>query len=241
MASSQPTFVMVPQWTNNPAVQPMAFPTPTKPERVQVLYKGEPKALGATQLALAFLQIAFGTVLFFTVTYGIPISSYSGINFWGALFYIISGSLSVAVEKRPTPSMISGFLAMNIISAIISLAAACLFMTDMFVYYCYDYNGCYNNDYYTLEANRIICLVFLVIASLLQFCISVSLSAFGCKSVCRQSSLPSQVFVIQNDYRNPENNQIPVAGNPYPYLPQHNAGGQGNSGFVIPTVHPPRN
>ncbi|CAH2321762.1 membrane-spanning 4-domains subfamily A member 4A-like [Pelobates cultripes] len=232
MASPPTAVIMVPQWTANQIVQPVSVAPANIQQSYQVLNKGQPKALGATQLVLAFLQIAMGTVLFFTTPYNLPVSSSVGIHFWGAVFYIISGSLSVAVENKPSHSLIQGFLAMNIISSLVSFISVCLFISDACIYYyCYgSYEKCdYEN---VLYSNKIAVLSFLIIASLLQFCVCVSLSAFGCKSLSHTSTAPAQVFVIQNDARFHGPNFIPTVGNQYEAPPGYT--NMTNTGLGIP-------
>uniref|UniRef100_A0A8C5PKH9 Membrane-spanning 4-domains subfamily A member 4A-like n=1 Tax=Leptobrachium leishanense TaxID=445787 RepID=A0A8C5PKH9_9ANUR len=244
MAAPQGTFIMVPQWVANPVPQAMAVPNVNTQQANQILNKGQPKALGATQLVLAFLQISLGTVLFFTTPdyyyYYLSITTYSGINFWGSVFYIISGSLSVAAENKPSRSMVRGFLAMNIISSLVSITAIIIFITDASIYY-YDYYYCgqYNNcsEYYILHSNKTTVLIYLIISSLLHFCVCVSLSAFGCKYLSRHSNPPTQVFVIQNDYQQPGSNVSPAFVNPYPGPPNHV--GLGNTGYGVPMSPPP--
>ncbi|XP_063290010.1 membrane-spanning 4-domains subfamily A member 4A-like [Pelobates fuscus] len=239
MASPPTSVIMVPQWTANQILQPVSVAPANIQQSYQILNKGQPKALGATQLVLAFLQIGMGTVLFFTTPYDLPISSYIGINFWGAAFYIISGSLSVAVENKPSRSLIQGFLAMNIISSLASFISVCLFIADACIfYYCNGYYyECYNS--YTLSSNRITVLSFLIIASLLEFCVCVSLSAFGCKSLRHNSNAPAQVFVIQNDARFPGPNFNPLVGNQYETPPNYSNITNTGSGIPVALGHAP--
>ncbi|CAH2321760.1 membrane-spanning 4-domains subfamily A member 4A-like isoform X1 [Pelobates cultripes] len=230
---------MVPQWTANAVIQPVTVAPANIQQSYQVLNKGQPKALGATQLVLAFLQIALGTVLFFTMPDNIPISSYVGINFWGAVFYIVSGSLSVAVENKPSRSLIQGFLAMNIISSLVSFISVCFFIADACIYYYCDgyYYECYNT--YTLSSNKIAVLSFLIIASLLEFCVCVSLSAFGCKSLRHTSNAPTQVFVVQNDARFLGPNFNPLVGNQYESPPNYSNMTNTGSGIPVALGHAP--
>ncbi|XP_075440204.1 membrane-spanning 4-domains subfamily A member 8-like, partial [Ascaphus truei] len=145
-------YILYPQ--GNMAVPPHPMATPTAAQTsafYQALQKGQMKALGTTHIVLALLEIALGTVLIFTTIEFVTISVYSGINFWGAVFYIISGSLSVAAENKQSRCLVRGSVAMNVISSIISFAALGLFITDTLLYNCYSYcNSQYCNCSYTV-------------------------------------------------------------------------------------------
>ncbi|XP_053547634.1 membrane-spanning 4-domains subfamily A member 12-like [Bombina bombina] len=123
----------------------------------------------------------------------IIIGVHSGNGIWGAVFYIISGSLSVAVEYKCSISMVKGALSMNIISCLASIAELGLICFDLadLCYY-----GC-RSDHPIIPA-----YAFLMIASLVQFSLSVTVSTFTSRALKRKASKPQQqVFVMQNDYR----------------------------------------
>ncbi|KAM8924657.1 membrane-spanning 4-domains subfamily A member 8-like [Pelodytes ibericus] len=230
MASPAPAVMVIPQWTGNTQLQPMAVLPANMPSNAyQVLNKGQPKALGVTQIVLAFFMISLGTISFFTTINYLQLTVYTGLTFWGAVLYIISGSLSVAVENKPSRCLTKGFLTMNIISSLTALTSVVIFLLDMFIYECYG-NECYG-IYDTLNVNRITVLSFLSLASLLQFCVCISLSVFGCKSLSHGSSNPVQVLMIPNDYRSPGPSFNPGFANLYA-VPQ-NIAGQENGGFSM--------
>ncbi|XP_075440893.1 membrane-spanning 4-domains subfamily A member 4A-like [Ascaphus truei] len=119
-----------------------------------------------------------------------------------SLQYIISGSLSVAAENNQSRCLVRGSLAMNIISSVVSAIAIIVFCVDIPVssfYYCdSSLYACY-----MLKNVYVTAITFLIIASVLQFCVSVSLSIFGCRSLTDQSVTRPQMFVMQNDQWNP--------------------------------------
>ncbi|XP_068115081.1 membrane-spanning 4-domains subfamily A member 4A-like [Hyperolius riggenbachi] len=190
---------------------PMVVPTSAQPPQAQparlyhVVLKGQPKALGITQLMVAFLYISLGTVLLFTLESFVSISTYSGISYWGAALYIISGSLSIAAGEKQCVRLVKGALAMNVISSMTAMTAICLYCIDS-ASHVHNYNppciglcNLYNHKVFRL---REIALGFLIGASVLQLCISVSVSFFGCRFLDNHSSLP-QVLVLANDYQSP--------------------------------------
>ncbi|KAM4636611.1 membrane-spanning 4-domains subfamily A member 4A-like isoform 2-T2 [Discoglossus pictus] len=204
-------FMVPMQWNYPPAgptMTPVNTNSPQTPPFYQMFLKGHPKALGTTQILLAFMSVALGTVLIYVNSGIVTISVYSGVYYWAAVFYIISGSLSIAAENKQSRSLIRGSLAMNIISSIISLAALTLFCIDV-PYLYYNYVSCSSGDYDCMYFVDILLVVrwtalsFSIIGSLLQFCVTVALSSFGCKALKEKSTVPPQVFVIQNDYNTP--------------------------------------
>uniref|UniRef100_A0A8C5QLP1 Uncharacterized protein n=1 Tax=Leptobrachium leishanense TaxID=445787 RepID=A0A8C5QLP1_9ANUR len=233
MASSQGGYIMVPQWTGNtiPSRQLIANPTPNTQYLYQFLNKGQPKALGAAQLVLALLHISLGTALLH-VTGGMTRSTISGICFWGAVFYIISGSLSIAVERKPSHSLVQGYLAMNIISSLISFLALIMFIIDVCVqsyHYSYSYGDRYEYTYLNRGATAI--LSFLIISTLLLFGVCVSLSAFGCQYICCQSNITPQVYVVTSDHASSG-----LDFNTYPHQVSPNNSSMANTNFGMPMM-----
>uniref|UniRef100_A0A803TW06 Uncharacterized protein n=1 Tax=Anolis carolinensis TaxID=28377 RepID=A0A803TW06_ANOCA len=66
------------------------------------------KTLGAVQIFIGLIHIGLGAVL--AAIWGFPciisIAVVGGYVFWGALFFIISGSLSIAAEKQATTGLV---------------------------------------------------------------------------------------------------------------------------------------
>uniref|UniRef100_A0A8C5QMY9 Uncharacterized protein n=1 Tax=Leptobrachium leishanense TaxID=445787 RepID=A0A8C5QMY9_9ANUR len=237
MASPPAAVIMVPQWTVNTKPQPMFFPTSRIEESYKILNKGQPKALGTTQLVLTLLHISLGTLGTFFLYSEFSISTYSAICFWGALFYIISGSLSIAVENNPYHSLINGFQAMNILSSVVSLFALAIFIIDAYftgpMIISYDYYDYITNDdiysnysshpsyaIYSYRSNgfRISVLTFLIISTVLQFCVCVSLSIVGCKYASHRSNARAQVFVVPNNH---PSSAVIINPNPYKVSPSN--------------------
>ncbi|KAM4701323.1 membrane-spanning 4-domains subfamily A member 8-like [Discoglossus pictus] len=178
-----------------------AVPQPEQQPFYKTFLKGQPKALGTVQITLGILHIALGVVLVSTSYPGITFIS--GVPFWGTIFYVIAGSLSVGAENKQSRCLVRGSLALNIISCFVSLLEIILIIVDFIIYfpmyYCNDYDySC--SDYNRMVPIRNTCLVFLLIISLLQFCVSMSLSAFGCRSLNHQSIQQTPVYVINSNY-----------------------------------------
>ncbi|XP_073451344.1 membrane-spanning 4-domains subfamily A member 4A-like [Aquarana catesbeiana] len=168
----------------------------------QTFLKGEPKALGILVIVAAILEIGLGIALVFIA---FATTFISGITFWGPVFYIIAGSLTLGAQTKPNICLIRGSLGLNIISSIFSITAVILNSVDFLIMRCYFYN--YSNNY-TRYDGYYLCqqklntgyavLSVLLVINLLLFCITLSTSVFGCRSLSKVQNV-NQVFLIQND------------------------------------------
>ncbi|KAM9325075.1 membrane-spanning 4-domains subfamily A member 4D-like [Gastrophryne carolinensis] len=157
----------------------------------QTFLRAKPKALGIVIILAAVIQIALGIGLIFTT---FSISLPSGIPFWGPIFYIIAGSLTVAAKVKPNVCLVKGSLALNIVTSIFTFIGLILTCVDFTIIWCFNHQFCYRR----IVGGYVIHSILLV-TNLLLFCTSVAVSVFGCRSLGDVSSIVPQVFVIQND------------------------------------------
>ncbi|XP_069483831.1 membrane-spanning 4-domains subfamily A member 5-like [Ambystoma mexicanum] len=181
---------------------------------VQNFIKGEPKALGVVQIMIGVISVFLGGILCSSSLFGIV--SFSGVPFWGAFFFFISGGLSVSAEKKGTRCFVNGSVVMNIFSAIVavigsSICAIDLASGDFYFYSDDDYyysNGCRKHDENcrryseALLSYQVGILVVLLLLWLLEMFICMTVSCYGCKSVGGSSSrqVAQPLFVGQNHY-----------------------------------------
>ncbi|XP_036283060.1 membrane-spanning 4-domains subfamily A member 8 [Pipistrellus kuhlii] len=95
----------------------------------------EGKVLGALQILIGLIHIGLGGILG-TLIAGryTSISFIGGYPFWGGIWFIIAGSLTVASDNEPRNScLLNGSLGLNIISAISSLVGIMLFIAELIV------------------------------------------------------------------------------------------------------------
>lgn len=190
----------IPAATSSPVHQSVA------PCFLQKFIKGEPKSLGVVQIMIGLINICLGGILCSSSDSGyFGGVIYSGVPFWGAVFYFISGGLSISAEKKGTRCLVTGSLVMNIFSSI--AAGISIIVCSVDLTYPYYYYSCYNSydpdcwryrDAYYSYKNGIVGVLLLL--SLLEFGVSVAVSCFGCKYVCKSCSPPvaQPFFVVHN-------------------------------------------
>lgn len=160
----------------------------------------EGKTLGAIQILIGLVHLGLGSVMA-TVLIGsyTAVSFYGGFPFWGGIWFIISGSLSVLAEKQSRSScLLNSSVGFNIVSAIFSMVGLTLFIIDLIIMAPYAYPD-YNPHYSTwgrVPGTAISGL--LLIFCLLEVCIASASAHFGCQLTCYQTNNVS--MVIPNVY-----------------------------------------
>ncbi|XP_060774616.1 membrane-spanning 4-domains subfamily A member 4A-like [Neoarius graeffei] len=166
---------------------------------LQKFLKGEPKALGTVQIMVGVLTILFGIVL---AIFPSSISVFSGVVFWGSLFHISAGSLAVAANNKLNCCVVKATMVVNILSTIVAGIAIIILSIDLVIApifgYCYDGHGygCRNWRFGTSQIHGITGVLLLF--SLLQFAVSIAVSAFTCKAICSSEPTLNIVNVVQN-------------------------------------------
>ncbi|XP_028837719.1 membrane-spanning 4-domains subfamily A member 4A-like isoform X2 [Denticeps clupeoides] len=176
--------------------------------------KGEPKALGTVEIMIGVIMFLFGIVIAIN-SEGVVL--YSGIMFWGAIIYVIAGSLSVAAEKNLNQCLVKASLGMNIISSIVAGTAIILHSFDFIFILGFVHHHCHGPYYCPQHENmyQIRALgtnsVMLILA-VLEFVVSICVSAFGCRATCTSSPEP-QILYIPGSMPGPVPiSTIPVSG-----------------------------
>ncbi|XP_064208908.1 membrane-spanning 4-domains subfamily A member 4A-like isoform X6 [Anguilla rostrata] len=192
-SSTQSEFVvftpMYPQQSGPTA--PAFCTTPHVSSALGNFLKGDPKALGTVQIMIGVLDILFGITM---AIYAESIAVFTGIVFWGGVIYISSGALSVAANNKLNKCLVNGALGMNIISTITAGIAIILFSLEIVFmgysrYHCfrseesYYYNDCQRLQH-TLQTSSYGMTGVLLVFSILEFIISICVSAFACRAVC---------------------------------------------------------
>ncbi|XP_069088988.1 membrane-spanning 4-domains subfamily A member 4A-like isoform X1 [Pleurodeles waltl] len=195
--------------TNSTTNQQMA--TVRQPAHLQKVSKGETKSMGVVQIMIGLISVFLGSIISFTNLHGIAV--YTGVSFWTAIFFFISGGLSVSAEKKGTRCLVNCGLVMNILSAIVAAIGIIVYACDLATYKNYSdfddkdcvirgkkYKECLKFRE-TLISYRDGILVVLMLLLLLEFCISITASSYGCKTACRSSNheAAQPSFVVENN------------------------------------------
>ena len=167
---------------------PGLVPAMTEPPAQRVLKKGQ--VLGAIQILIGLVHIGLGSIMITNLfSHYTPVSLYGGFPFWGGIWFIISGSLSVAAETQPnSPCLLNGSVGLNIFSAICSAVGIMLFITDISISSGYIYPS-----YYPYQENLgVIPLIFIfggvLIICLMQQYLAYKSSKNVVKVFCHQAN-----------------------------------------------------
>ncbi|XP_041094951.1 membrane-spanning 4-domains subfamily A member 4D-like [Polyodon spathula] len=162
--------------------------------------KGEPRVLGTVQIIVGVINILFGVVLSRTLW---SVAVILGAPFWTGVFYIISGSLSVAADRTPRISLVKGTLAMNVLSSIAAGIGIIIYLVDLAVW-----SRCKSYPHHSSGRDDDSAVLFnsaaqglksvLLLFTILEFCVAISVSAFGCKAVCHGAQDQTPMVVIQS-------------------------------------------
>uniref|UniRef100_G5E743 Membrane spanning 4-domains A4A n=1 Tax=Loxodonta africana TaxID=9785 RepID=G5E743_LOXAF len=141
--------------------------------------KGEPKVLGVVQILIAVMNLSLGIIMLCVLLpfRGInPISVYVGYPLWGSVTFLASGSLSIVAGNRTTKCLVESSLGLNIASAVNASVGIIITSLSLAVF-----SSTYF-DYHYICFQGMDGLVLTL--SVLELCIAVSLSAFGCQVTC---------------------------------------------------------
>ncbi|XP_037371603.1 membrane-spanning 4-domains subfamily A member 3 [Talpa occidentalis] len=161
-------------------------------DRSQKDQKGELQALGAIQILTGAMVLVLG-VLLGSLQYVAHLFRhyffifYTGYPLWGAVFFISSGSLSVAAGRKPTRMIMQNSFGMNIASATIALVGF-VFLSINLAVNMQSLKSCQSSQspelciYMGSSSNGLVSLMLLL--TLLELCITIAVSAMWCKANC---------------------------------------------------------
>ncbi|XP_012309746.1 membrane-spanning 4-domains subfamily A member 3 isoform X1 [Aotus nancymaae] len=169
--------------------------------------KGELQFLGAIQILNAAMILALGVFLgslqylFYFNRHFFFFTFYTGYPIWGAVFFCISGTLSVVAGRKPTRTRMQHSFGMNIASAMIALVGIAFLSVNLAVNV-QSLKSCQSSPsldlciYMGSISNGMVSL--LLILTFLELCVSISTLAMWCNANCCDSreaisSSPSSV------------------------------------------------
>ncbi|KAK7153572.1 hypothetical protein R3I94_007072 [Phoxinus phoxinus] len=149
-------------------------------------FKAQPKALGTVQIMTGVMVFLFGIVRTTNIYYNNypAFSVFSGITYWGSFIYISAGSLSVAAQNKLHLCVVKASFIMNVIGAITAGLAILMLSIEITLI---SEQSCYNVYESTricskYKRNDLGIVGILLVFSILQFIISICISAFACKA-----------------------------------------------------------
>uniref|UniRef100_A0A8C9PM56 Membrane-spanning 4-domains subfamily A member 4A n=1 Tax=Spermophilus dauricus TaxID=99837 RepID=A0A8C9PM56_SPEDA len=145
--------------------------------------KGEPLVLGVVQIIIALIIFIFGIIMMILKWFIYGPLIVSGYTVWGSLMV---SSISSGITGGILTLLLISSLGLNIVSSVLASTGMIITIINVviftnFYYYC-NYNEFSDRCGTTKTLMGLECVV--LILSVLEFCIAVSLSAFGCKVIC---------------------------------------------------------
>lgn len=173
-------------------------------ESTEKFLKGEPKVLGVVQVMIALINLSLRIIK----RSSLPVVREPAISLvlgvWGPLMFILSGSLSIAAGVKTTKKLVTSSLILNTISSVLAAAASIIGVFSVVLGLFLPFRK------KEIEQGMDYLMLFL---NMLEFCVAVSVSAFGCKVTCCNTS---EIVVVQPS--NPA-----VTSMAFPMLPQPSA------------------
>ncbi|XP_019511559.1 PREDICTED: membrane-spanning 4-domains subfamily A member 4A isoform X1 [Hipposideros armiger] len=190
--------------------QPVAVQPYMWKEMIEKFLKGEPKVLGVVQVLISLMILSLGIIIMSVTVpnyyvYSSTFLVYTGYTVWGPVMFIFSGSLSIAAGMKTTKGLVRSSLGLNITSSVFAAVGLILTSISLSINSIGHYHCSYHDK---LDSCFIMGRLFLgmeamvLILTLLEFCIAVSLSTFGSKVLCYNSGqvlyiLPSNVRMAE--------------------------------------------
>ncbi|XP_025051631.1 membrane-spanning 4-domains subfamily A member 4A-like isoform X2 [Alligator sinensis] len=162
-------------------------PPSTRPKPLEKFQRGEPLAVGVTQVLTGIQQVAFGTVLILTFDFHYPALHLGAVVCTGLL-------MKMELALNSVSTVVAGV-------SIVMLCLSVMFTHN--AHSCYWHQGKRTCDYPPTEVQDILLALSLVLMALtlLQLCLALTRAAFGCKAICRDSYLDLAVVIYQDTAR----------------------------------------
>ncbi|XP_076972231.1 membrane-spanning 4-domains subfamily A member 4A-like [Tamandua tetradactyla] len=182
---------------------------PHQQQNMQKFLNGKPKILGATQILIGLMKICLWA-MWKTASYHVYVHSYlftplafiSIYPVWGSLCFFLSGIMSIVAGSKLTMNLVRGSLAMNIISAIVSAVGLALLTLDVnssvWEIRGFKAAGVTYTLKYESETFKQVFLFAILILTMLEMCISLTLSAFGYMVACFVTQVVVQLAPADN-------------------------------------------
>ncbi|XP_073178917.1 membrane-spanning 4-domains subfamily A member 4A-like isoform X2 [Lepidochelys kempii] len=201
-ASSASPITIINSFITQPHTASAAISAKLQP--LEKFYKGEPLALGVvshwpkdargwnsrrrlppalrinwiTQILVGAVQVAVGMVMAMVNSYLWILALTVHVPLWSGL-------------------LVKGSLGMNIISSVLAGCAMILYLISLMESRYQSRCDWYPENCFPYKVTMA-CIMVLFLFTFLEFCVSISTAAFGCKTVCRDSYSQVSVVIYQN-------------------------------------------
>ncbi|XP_075071535.1 membrane-spanning 4-domains subfamily A member 4A-like [Mixophyes fleayi] len=153
--------------------------------------KGKPKILGIVLIVTAILQVALGIASWFAT---LSANFLSGLPFWGSVFYIAAGILTLRAHAKVDLFMVKLSVFLSISTVIFSFTGLIMVCVDLYVIA----NMTYYEDHINgTRAGGAFVLAMLLITNIVLCAVALTISVFGCWAV-GYAPVP-QMFLINDD------------------------------------------
>ncbi|KAL0992665.1 hypothetical protein UPYG_G00096460 [Umbra pygmaea] len=146
--------------------------------------RGYPKVLGTIQILIGFLVLLIGATMSASPVLD-SIAVQSGIFVWGAVTYVIAGSLTVAADNHLNEWLVDVSRGMNRCAAIVSFAGTVLYSLDTAGFrlsFCNNSGSFQDCQKYWIRSQGIAGVM--VVFSFLEFIVAICASSIPRKAVC---------------------------------------------------------
>ncbi|XP_073511326.1 membrane-spanning 4-domains subfamily A member 4A-like [Phyllobates terribilis] len=132
--------------------------------------------------------------------------TFNHLFIWSGALYVISGSISLASAVKPTIGKVRSTLVMNVISTAAASFSIIMFTSIFSSPFHFEiphlYCAYYKANMECIGAfNSTVCfsgiIIYMFLLTILMFCITISTSVFGCRTICRTSYEEMSVVIYQ--------------------------------------------
>ncbi|XP_062974792.1 membrane-spanning 4-domains subfamily A member 8-like [Elgaria multicarinata webbii] len=136
------------------------------------------KFLGAIQIIIGLIEIIYWFIQIVLLLPSNQLGSPIIFSFMGGIFYIASGSVSVSAEKHLNSNLVNCSVGMNIASAVVASFGILGYILKLYVYVTLVPLG------YISSNLPLVFSILLLLLTLLEFSIAVTVTHFGCRANC---------------------------------------------------------
>ncbi|XP_029770746.1 membrane-spanning 4-domains subfamily A member 4A-like isoform X2 [Suricata suricatta] len=168
---------------------------PQRQKSLLLFLKGQPQVLGVAQMLIGLITLCLGVTISPICSndyyHRFCLTTNIGYHLWGSFSFFISGALSIAAGRKVTKGLIQGSLGMNIVSATVAgIGVGVIFFEEMIMHDGFLWNPSFSTAFTGM-------LTGMLLLSLVEGCIALSLSIFVCRAACSVNKVV--VFLPNND------------------------------------------